>query len=246
MTKETGCNMNYELIRRKFLFKAKEFYQEKNLEKFNYSKKNIKFKNGNLMVVWFEKNKKEILESNEDICKKIQKQYKQYRESLKKSFEERQKEKLSEFCKEENSEKFYSNKKKLRFKDNAYMGFWFAGNKKEIFKSNEDICKKIQEQYKEYRKNLKESTIKNKVEEFYQEKDLEKFNCNKKNIKFKNGNLMAVWFNNNKKAILNSDDEICLKILRQYYEYKNKTDMINYADDKLEKINKGNSFVKQE
>ena len=72
-----------------------------------------------------------------------------------------------------------------------------------------------------------------KLEEFLQEQNLDKFNVNKKNLKFKDGSLMGVWFNHNKPAIINSDDEICLKILKQFYEYKNKPDMVNYIDEKI-------------
>ena len=52
-------------------------------------------------------------------------------------------------------------------------------------------------------------------------------------MRFKDGTYKGYWFNINKPFIVNSDDEICLEILRQFYEYKNKPDMINYIDEKI-------------
>ena len=228
--------MNNELARKKFLFKLKEFYKEKDLQKFNGSNKTIKFANGNYMGNWFRDNKKQIFDSNETTCKKIQKQYKKYREKL--YLEQKETDftnKIKEFYKEKDLQKFNGNNKTLKFAKGTYMGYWFIGNKNEIFESIDDICKKVQEQYKAYKKDK----FNKKAKEFYEEQNLEKFDCNKKSIKFKSGSLMGVWFNNNKKEIFNFDDELCLQVLRQYYEYKNDSDMIDYIDAKLKVGNKG-------
>ncbi len=55
-----------------------------------------------------------------------------------------------------------------------------------------------------------------KLDEFLQEQNLDKFNSNKKNLKFRDGSLMNAWFNNNKKEILESTDEKCKEVQEQH------------------------------
>ena len=159
------------------------------------------------------------------------------------SFEE----KALEFLQCTNYDKFKSGSYYF-FSDGLRMYHWFINNKKYIFYSDDEICKKIVEQYNERKDLIKKSHGDRKKCEFtvtfeflYMCKEFEEYNDNNKfeyssDIKFNNGVLMGKWFKLNKQKIFEGKNLVYISIQKQY---RNKL----YEDKMKEKVK--NSRKKQ-
>lgn len=139
------------------------------------------------------------------------------------NFEER----LLEFLEYPNLNKFKSSSY-FYFSDGLRMYHWFINNKKHIFSSEDEICRKIVEQYNEHKILIEKCHMDRKKNEFtltfeflYMCKEFEECNDNKKfeyssDIKFSNGMLMGKWFQLNKQKLFRGKNSIYISIQRQY------------------------------
>ncbi len=197
-----------------FLIKAKEFLDEKDMNKFHCLSL-PKFSDGTFKGIWFDKRKKDIFSSDLKICIEITKQYNEYQDNSKKRFEE----KLNLFANEKNLDKFNQANKDIKFDDGKLMCLWFMTYKKFLFSCDSEICKKIQNQYQDYKKknDSKAKTLfESRLKEFIDEPNLDKFSRYRdKYILFKDGKIMNNWYYCNKSLL--SDNE---EIKRQYASFE--------------------------
>ena len=208
-----------ELKKKTAYEKKKEFLEEKNNQKFKlYS--NVKFKSGNYMGIWFNRYKKELKSSDDELSKLILEQYERFIENQKKCAEKTDNDKLNEFSKEKDLRKF-SHGCKIKFSDGTYMGDWFILNKENIMNANDAVSKIICLQYEKFnlQKKYPEQKKIKKIKEFAEENDLKKFNTHSE-LKFKDGTHMGNWFNGHRKELLRMDDDLIGTIFKQYEAYK--------------------------
>ena len=191
-----------------FLKKAKEFAEEKGVEKFKRIS-SPKFSDGTFMGVWFDKRKKDICSSTLEICIRITKQYNEYLYGIDKKFDE----KLKLFANEQNLDKFNYNKKTIKFNDGKLMSVWFITYKDLLFSSDNEFCRLIQKQYKEYQKEYQNNRYSKQqqlfllhLKEFIESPNLDKFS-EYKIVLFSDGKSMNSWYRNNK-DILKDNVEI--------------------------------------
>ena len=69
-------------------------------------------------------------------------------------------------------------------------------------------------------KLTKEQVFTNRLIEFEQTNNNDKFRQSKIDCKFSDGKVMSSWFYRNKDKILNGNDEVSLSIKKQYTVYK--------------------------
>ena len=199
------------------------------------------FNDGTLVCIWFKKNKKEIFSWNNELSKKIKKEYEAFLESIKNKSTFN-----SIYVSDKNilAEEFYLCPSNDKFKDGSKLCFenginmyeWFARNKKYIIESKSKVCLEIINQYKSYLHDLRKKEIityhKHKII-FHKEKDLNKFDYSYK-FKFADGTFMSLWFDSNKEKIKNSDSPLDFEIWQQYMVYfdlkKLKDDFMNVSD----------------
>lgn len=204
--------------------KVLEFYLERSLDKYVARNGDLRFKDNTVMFTWFSNNKNRILNSDDNICKLIKKQYfEEYLKCSEKTYYLKQKgfeDKLLEFLNEEDLNKFNLKNRTLKFKSGTIMSVWFNNYKNRIIKLNNEISDDVMMQYlKYYNVTLKEpryERLYKRAEEFYKEKNIDKYNIKNENIIFKDNIIMSVWFVNNKHIIFNSDNMYCIKIKEEY------------------------------
>ena len=238
--KDGVIKLNKKLDKEKYNKRIIEFLEETNMKKFEKKDRNIKFSDGTFMSLWFYINFNNIKNSCDDLSKSIILQYEKYEVDKKEQMEELKKkmdyEKKKEFLEEKSDDKFksFSN---IKFKNGTYMGPWFKKNKKKLEYSDDKPSKLILEQYEAYVKSQKESLEKiwnEKLEEFAKEKNKRKFFPSSK-IKFTDGTYMGNWFLYYEDQIMNSTDELSLKIREEYLSCKvlNGREIRLYLDDSL-------------
>ena len=128
--------------------------------------------------------------------------------------------KLEMFANELNLNKFNQREDSIKFSDNTNMGIWFNNNKKAILSSPDELSL-IKNQYEEYLNNIKRLSKDEKIKEFIEESNLNKFNQFDDAVKFSDDVNMCRWFNKNRKTLL-LDDIFCLSIIKQYKNYTKK------------------------
>lgn len=181
-----------------------EFDSLNNLNKFSYDS-NILFSDGMNMYNWFRCNKKEILISDDAICKKIKQDYDKFSKAKQEEFilltrnsinyTLLKKNMITEFINYPSPDKF-DIKKDILFTNGDKMADWFVSNQKRIFNSKDPEFIEIINQYKKYTslKKSKKLLIEKKYKSlFYSIKDFKKFDitCN---ITFPDDNNVGVWF----------------------------------------------------
>lgn len=207
--------------------KLKEFLNIKDLIKFNKTVlNNLKFSDGTSVKEWFEINCNNILSCNDDVCKEIEKQYNEYINSEYniKPNEKIYLNRLKEFEKEKDLHKFSCNHTEVTFSDGVIMPTWFAVNKKKILSSDDKLSISIQNQHKDYKEKqgiFNKVPFEVRLKEFKEEKNLQKFNTSKEEIRFKDGSVMSFWFVNHKQKIISSTTDDGIEVKRQYEEYNN-------------------------
>ena len=224
-----------------------EFDSLNNLNKFSYDS-NILFSDGMNMYNWFRCNKKEILISDDAICKKIKQDYDKFSKIKQEEFilltrnsinyTLLKKNMITEFINYPSPDKF-DIKKDILFTNGDKMADWFVSNQKRIFNSKDPEFIEIINQYKKYTslKKSKKLLIEKKYKSlFYSIKDFKKFDitCN---ITFPDGNNVGVWFYNNVSEIKNSKSALDKEIMKQYKTYlKSKIIEKEFIDADLSKF----------
>lgn len=213
--------------------KLREFFEEKDEYKFMLFSKAPLFKDKTHMGIWFVDNKHIILTSHNYYCEEIKKQYQNYLEREKcMTANEKYENRLVEFCKEEDYNKFKADGK-ITFADGFSMYIWYFENKEKIDSNNDKICEMIKQQFEHYMKikdtnraSLKKDLYRRRLLLFMQEEDYGKFKRSSF-CQFKDGVNMSDWFVIHKNEILNSNDEVSNKIKVQYEEYLKLRDESN-------------------
>lgn len=190
----------------------------------------LKFKCGLRMGFWFQKNKEEILKSNDPLCIKLKEQYQNYvcefqrkRKIYKNVLGARAsytKRVIDEFIKYPSLKKF-EECCDITFFDGTNMYKWFAENLIAISRSKSPEHIEIMRQYELYisKKNTKVLLEQRKLKYmFLKEKNIEKFSLDS-DILFPNGSLMNRWFNSNVMDIIASNELIDIEIKKQYESY---------------------------
>ena len=224
-----------------------EFDSLNNLNKFSYDS-NILFSDGMNMYNWFRYNKKEILISDDAICKKIKQDYDKFskikqeesilltRNSI--NYTLLKKNMIMEFINYPSSDKF-DIRKNILFKNGDKMAAWFIENQNRIFNSKDSEFLEIQNQYNKYisLQKSKKLLIEKKYKSlFYSIKDFKKFDitCD---ITFSDGSYVGVWFYNNINQIKNSKSALDEAIMKQYKTYLNsKTIEKEFIDADISKF----------
>lgn len=204
----------------------KEFVNIQSLNKFSRHSE-ICFSNGKRTYNWFSKNKKEILNSDEEDCKLIQIQFEEYNNFIKED-SKRIKEGiflitktseilLKEFINIQNIHKF--DKDSNIFLSNGMTTYeWFLNNANAIFAEDNELLKQVKGQYFQAKKNKKIINASKDKYYFYKEKDLYKFN-EFSTIELPSKRKSGIWFLQNKEVILSSNNPIDLEIAKQYHSY---------------------------
>ena len=145
------------------IIKLNEFNNYDGLNKFRYDSK-LCFKDGSNMYTWFRYNKEKILSSNDLVCQKISKDYKEYKKISQINYDLltkgsinitiAKKNKIIEFESYPTFEKF-DPKKNILFKNGESMFDWFIENKNRILNSNDHNFSLISRQYYKYIKQVK-------------------------------------------------------------------------------------------
>lgn len=202
----------------KYQERLRVFSEEEDLLKFNQLHKDrFKFESGFGMAAWFSHNKEKILSSNDPLSLKIQSDYKKYLSMHKRkrdvskriSYEER----LKEFASIESTDKYYN--KKFKFKDGALTQPWFTNNKKTILNGTDEYSLSIKN---DYLNNVVLLTFDEKVKEFCEMKNKDKFNYSFEG-EFSDGVDISFWFHHNKQIIFSSNDKYSKKLKKQYEKH---------------------------
>lgn len=181
--------------------RLEEFVNDENLNKFN-RRGNVLFKDGASKGLWFMTHKENVLNGTSEYDIKVQEQYKKYKKIDIKE----------EFIKIADESKFDLNCTDIKLSNGVIASVWFNENKNSLFESRTKENLEIKRQYDEYRFSFDD-----KISEFIKEKDFNKFNCNNRSIKFSDGSIISIWFDNHKQKILLSSYEI----RKQYDKYLN-------------------------
>lgn len=205
-----------------------EFNNLNKLDKFSCAAK-IRFKDGTFMYSWFRCNKKEILSRNDEICKKILNDYKEFTKIRQKecdrgsiNYTMLKKNMLLEFIAYPTSDKF-DYEKNVLFKNGEKMASWFINNQKRIFGSRKPEFLEIINQYNKYitQKRTQKILIEKKYRSiFYSIKDFKKFDITS-DITFPDGSKVGIWFFNNANQIKISNSILDKEIMKQYKTYLN-------------------------
>ncbi len=202
-----------------------EFIEIDDLEKFNYTNKEIRFKDGSFVNQWFHANKKKAL--NNSIIKK---QYELYQKSIKERKDDKFASRLTEFHDLDNIDKFDSNKDTIRFKDGVVMGSWFVANFDRIFSQDTQEVKDIIVDYllyKEIHGLSNKVSYKKRLNDFYKDKHENKYNLKGKQRMFSDGARKGDWFFRHISQIEGSKELRCLIIMR---DYRARTQRIDYVE----------------
>ncbi len=180
-----------------------EFSKERNLDKFNGSKDDLRFSDGTGMAKWFfsRNTKDEILSSNDEYSIRIQKDYEKYKNR-----------RIIEFLNIDDLNKFYS-KSNITFKDGSNVYRWWVINKKTIMSASDEYSVTVQKQYKKYetRKFL------DKFYEFLLMDDDKKFkNTTKEEMHFKDGSSVYSWYSHYRNKV-----KLTVNAFIKAYEDKN-------------------------
>lgn len=204
-----------------------EFIKIETLNKFSHNS-NITFSDGLIASNWFHYNKNEILSSNDEDCKIIQRQYKQHLKQIENK--KREKQDLSikqtinsmkiakEFMDIEGFEKFDKDSN-IMLSNGVSAYDWFVKNINYIFSSTNEIYQTIKKQYNKMRIKKEHFLFVKDRQYFCKDNRLYKFD-EKSEIRLPSNNLSGIWFKKNKKEILNSNNLIDIEIQRQYKSYK--------------------------
>ena len=238
----------------KFLNKIIEFEKEENLDKFNTKNKTIKFSDGTFMSAWWSRNKSEFRFLIFDEAISIKKQYSEYRRRPKfsKSFTNR----LKEFANEPCMQKFNTSDRSLLFSDGGIMSTWWNSLSSKILNLQTPDALAINLQYKEYMDNNTFANVKKryyeKLKEFKQEENLNKFKPNN-DLRFKDNTLMNAWFKNHYFKIISSNDDVSKSIMMQYKKFcEEQKRRLSFEEkllefereEDLQKFNKNNKTIK--
>ena len=225
--------MNKELT---FEDRIKEFYNIKNLTKFNsYFYNMFLFSDGSKMYSWYKSNKDEIFSRKDFYCEGIRKQYLDYKNRTNINRQNGMSELyvsirgetliLEEFLNINDLSKFDSKSQiKLSNGDNSYD--WFIKNKNMIFNGERGIHKKIQKQYLTYKKRKLLLDFKKDELFFVRLNDKLKFDRTS-NVVLPSGTTSGTWFDKNKVELeKNNNNPIAKMIMEQYEEYKNIMELL--------------------
>ena len=220
--------------------KLNQFISIKSLSKYGKFG-GLTFDDGTLVSIWFRKNKDDIFSSDNELCRKVKKEYEKFIDNGKNktTFNNiyiSDKNILAEefyLCKSDDK---FKNDSKLCFEKGISMNEWFIKNKRYILESKSKVCIEIINQYKIYLYNLRQQKIisnhRYKIH-FLNEFNLKKFNYSY-NFKFDDGTLMSLWFYSNKERFKDSDSPIDTEIWQQYMTYwdlrKLKEEFMNSED----------------
>ncbi len=203
---------------------ANEFASCSDFNKFD-PRSNVRFKNGDLMGVWFANNMQKIFSYKGEVSAIIKNQYLDYKRCSDYKKEDSSHEVLQRrryfylFLKTNNINKFnfYSG---VTFPDGSLTGVWFYCNKDKILSSDDDaVCCVIKKQYFNY---LQFADL--KLQFLHAPK--EKF-CFDGCVRFKTGAIMNFWWETYKDDILSSKDEVSIKIKAQFESFNNIYDNEN-------------------
>ena len=233
--------------------KLVEFEQEQDLIKFNNNKRTLLFSDGRPKSTWFYSHYDELLNSTDDLSKSVQKQFKEYKKQYGISNKVLFIDRINEFIKEENVDKFNPQLRSCFFSDGASMNTWWNNYFKRVFQEYEDLSSIIKKQYESYRK-IRDEEVKSlstiKLDEFVKEENLHKFSSSNKTCLFSDGAFMSRWFSYNKNKIFECNDEKCIEIKKQYEDYKQRKHV--YAarlkefeqEQNLSKFNISNTYLR--
>lgn len=240
----------------------KQFEKMENYKKFEPDYDG-KFADGKSVSCFFYKNKERILNSEDEISKKIKNSYRTYlsysriqdkkaKQALinikQRNIEMTKKEhynsdlfikRLNLFKNIESNNKFLQTKIKCIYLDGVMTAndFWHY-NKKYILNSEDEICMEIKAQYEEYERQ-KELSKSDKILEF-RNLSFEKFSS-LTDMKFEDGTNVYNWWIKNNQAIINCSDDLCQTIITQYDSYISMTDGLSpkemYEDGTIERLN---------
>lgn len=172
----------------------------------------VRFKNGELMGVWFANNIDKIFSYKKETYELIKQQYKNYRRK-KASHDILQRRKYFYlFLKIDNLNKFNADSG-VTFSDGDLAGIWFYCNKNEILSSDDVVCIAIKKQYFNYLEFLD-------LELEFLHARKEKF-CLDGCVRFKTGAIMNFWWETYKDDILSSKDEVSIRIKEQFDCFNN-------------------------
>ena len=190
---------------------ADEFACCKDPKKFD-PRSDVRFKNGELMGVWFANNIEKIFSYKRETYESIKQQYKNYRRK-KTSYDILQRRKYFYlFLKIDNLNKFNADSG-ITFPDGTLAGLWFYYNKEEILNSDDVVCASIKKSYSYY---LQFTDL--KLEFLHAPNEKFRFDgC----VRFKTGAIMNFWWETYKDCILSSLDEVSIRIKEQFDYFNN-------------------------
>lgn len=231
MSKKKGLDYN----------KVIEFYNYPSLYKFRPTITSIRFSDGSCMSYFWKHHKDKIKLLDDEICRKIYEQYSEYLKLLQNDIEKRYTERLTEFAENKSFSKFFSNNEKFDATDSTLKSFWHT-NKNRILSSEDEISKKIANQYKLSLRKQKLMLLKSlKITNEYETIDFENF-IDRLNdfiegpkekyspsyeITFYDGADMHNWFIRSKDRIEKYKPEVYTVLIKEYENFKET----KYQDD---------------
>lgn len=201
-----------------------EFYNEKSVTKFSNTS-HILFKNNKQMSAFWIINKNEIMQSKDELCKNIVKQYNDYLSFIEVRRNTYYNIRIKQLVNNESYLKFFSDL--IKFADGLPMHVFWERYKNQIMLSDGLLEKKVVNQYRLasilYKKKnmiVKDVTSKSadkRLSEFLKIEDDSKFSIDYKGT-FENGKLIKNWWCHNRHKLIETD----MQIRGQYELYLQK------------------------